>query len=212
MFFWVECPLMTKARVFIAESSPESLAFASNLLDELYQLAETGNFTSYKLDILVLQSIAYEKSGDSDRATEVMKTVIDLAKPKGWMRSFVEAEDAILQVLKRLKESSGSHGFIDKILALRSGLKSSKNEGAALVVKKAPSRIIKNSNEALSIRESEVLNFVAEGFRNKEIANKLYVSEATIKKHLYNIFKKLQVNNRINMVQKAKELEFIGKA
>ena len=208
MFFWIECPLMTKVRVFIAEGSAESLAIALNLLNELYQLAETGNFTSCKLEIMVLQSIAYEKSGDSDRAPEVMKTVIDLAAPKGWIRSFIEAEATIVEVLKRLKASYGSHGFIDKILALRSGLQLSKKEGSALGVKKAPGSIIKNG-QALSIRELEVLNFVADGFRNKEIANKLFVSEVTIKKHLYNIFKKFGVNNRIHMVQKAKEIGIV---
>jgi len=61
----------------------------------------------------------------------------------------------------------------------------------------------------LSLREIEILEYVAEGLRNKEIATKTFVSSETVKKHLYNISKKLDVSNRINLVAKAKELGVI---
>ena len=60
-----------------------------------------------------------------------------------------------------------------------------------------------------SFREMEVLKLVAQGLRNKEIADKLYLSTDTIKKHLYNTFQKLQVSNRLELVNKAKDLGLI---
>jgi len=59
---------------------------------------------------------------------------------------------------------------------------------------------IKEQNEfninGLSIREREVLSLVAEGLQNKDIAKKLYLSEKTVKNHVSNILKKLNVSDR----------------
>ena len=51
----------------------------------------------------------------------------------------------------------------------------------------------------LSDREIEVVTLVASGHRNKEIANKLFISEQTVKTHLSNIFQKLEVNDRLEL-------------
>lgn len=48
----------------------------------------------------------------------------------------------------------------------------------------------------LTVREIEVLELIAEGMINKEIARKLYISEKTVKNHVSNIFKKLNVSDR----------------
>lgn len=51
--------------------------------------------------------------------------------------------------------------------------------------------------EALTKREYEVLTLVAEGLNNREIAERLFISEKTVKNHVSNIFKKIHVNDRI---------------
>jgi len=57
--------------------------------------------------------------------------------------------------------------------------------------------------EALSTREIEVLKLVAKGARNRKIAEKLYITEATVKSHLIHIFGKLGVSDRTEAVTKA---------
>jgi DNA-binding NarL/FixJ family response regulator len=59
--------------------------------------------------------------------------------------------------------------------------------------------------EALSSREIEVLNLVAKGASNKEIAGQLFITEATVKSHLLRIFGKLGVADRTAAVTKALE-------
>ena len=54
--------------------------------------------------------------------------------------------------------------------------------------------------EGLTQRELEVLQLAADGLSNKEIAEKLVISEKTIKNHIANIFSKLQVNDRTHAI------------
>jgi two-component system, NarL family, nitrate/nitrite response regulator NarL len=51
----------------------------------------------------------------------------------------------------------------------------------------------------LSNREREIVAFVAQGFKNKEIAEKMFISEQTVKNHLHNIFDKLGVSDRLEL-------------
>ena len=62
----------------------------------------------------------------------------------------------------------------------------------------------------LSKREYEVLCEIASGLSNKEIAQKLFVSESTIKTHVSNILVKLDAKRRTQAIQIAKELRIIG--
>jgi DNA-binding NarL/FixJ family response regulator len=52
----------------------------------------------------------------------------------------------------------------------------------------------------ISDREKEIVEHVAQGFRNKEIGEKLFISEQTVKNHLHNIFDKLGVSDRLELV------------
>ena len=48
----------------------------------------------------------------------------------------------------------------------------------------------------------EILQFLADGFRNKEIAMKLNLSPHTIKSHIYHIYEKLHVKSRVEAINK----------
>ncbi|MEK7409214.1 MAG: response regulator transcription factor [Acidobacteriota bacterium] len=51
----------------------------------------------------------------------------------------------------------------------------------------------------LSQREREIVSLVAQGYKNKEIAEKIFISEQTVKNHLHNIFDKLGVSDRLEL-------------
>lgn len=55
-------------------------------------------------------------------------------------------------------------------------------------------------NSVLTEREYEIAVFVASGLTNKQIADKLFLSVRTVKAHLENIFKKLKIHNRVQLV------------
>lgn len=61
----------------------------------------------------------------------------------------------------------------------------------------------KDGSGALSGREKEIIALIGEGFRNKEIAYKLHISEPTVKTHLNRIFQKLNVRTRGELISYA---------
>lgn len=66
-----------------------------------------------------------------------------------------------------------------------------------------------NPLKTLTSREKEVLQLAAEGANNKEIAEKLVLSEVTVKSHMNSIFKKLKVTNRTQAVLLAIQMNLI---
>ncbi len=57
-----------------------------------------------------------------------------------------------------------------------------------------------DSSGSLSPREKEVLDLVSEGLTNKEVADRLYISENTVKYHMKNILDKLHLRNRSQVI------------
>ena len=61
----------------------------------------------------------------------------------------------------------------------------------------------------LSKRELEILDLMAQGHSNQEIASQLFVSLSTVKTHNQNLFEKLDVKRRTQAIEKAKRLNLI---
>ncbi|MBI1206161.1 MAG: response regulator [Azospirillum sp.] len=64
--------------------------------------------------------------------------------------------------------------------------------------------------DQLTVREREILGMVRKGLSNKAIANSLGLKEVTVKSHLYAIFRKLGVENRVQAIQAAAETGLTG--
>lgn len=64
---------------------------------------------------------------------------------------------------------------------------------------------MRHAAEVLSRREAEIVKMVAAGLRNKEIANKLFIGEGTVKTHLHAIYRKLGVHGRVELTLYAQE-------
>ena len=95
---------------------------------------------------------------------------------------------------------------------------SSKNKVKTRIIERQvyiqrPFEFTANENElerlCLSKRELEVLQLMAEGLSNKEIADRLFVSVNTIKTHAARLFEKLEAERRTQAVDKAKKLNII---
>ncbi|MCX7820318.1 MAG: response regulator transcription factor [Brevinematales bacterium] len=67
------------------------------------------------------------------------------------------------------------------------------------MVNKLPENFIKNYK--IGKRETEIINMIIQGLDNKEIADKLFISESTVRNHISNIYRKLNVSNRIELLK-----------
>ena len=70
---------------------------------------------------------------------------------------------------------------------------------------RAEKRPARNSGRVLTPRETEIVQMVAQGLRNRIIGERLSISEGTVKIHLHNIYEKVKVNGRLELVLWAQE-------
>jgi two-component system, NarL family, response regulator LiaR len=82
-------------------------------------------------------------------------------------------------------------------------------EREIIIEKEVERPLVVNPNEVLSQRENEVLKYIVRGLSNKEIAEKLFVSENTVKTHVNNIYSKLGVGKRAAAIAKAREMNIL---
>lgn len=68
-----------------------------------------------------------------------------------------------------------------------------------------PTKTEQHEKIVLTEREIDILNEISQGFSNKMIADHLYISPFTVKRHIENIYQKLQAHNRIELLDKAKK-------
>ncbi len=97
---------------------------------------------------------------------------------------------------------AGADGFVVKDMELDQLLEAIRTvaKGEQYIPSEVSSRMIFRLTSKLTTREVTILEYVASGHSNKEIADKLNLVEGTVKVHLANIFKKLKVNDRTQAV------------
>ena len=71
-------------------------------------------------------------------------------------------------------------------------------------------QLLTPANDALSAREVEIVRLVALGLRNAEVAQRLSITEGTVKTHLNNVFQKLKVRDRVELTRYALRVGYIG--
>lgn len=110
------------------------------------------------------------------------------------VRGFVLKEMATKLLVECLRRVNAGGQWLEKDSAGRAMAK--------LVRQEAKSREIAN---ILTPREIEVVGMVAKGFSNREIGSHLCIAEGTVKIHLHNIYEKLKINRRAELVRLAEE-------
>jgi len=179
------------AHVRLAQGQPDE---ALQLLEHALQAAEqVGRFGNAIL-ILVAKALAQRARGDPDQALADLEKALALAEPEGYVRVFLDEGRPIVRLLRRAAMRNPASNYIKTLL---DGL--GEPESVEPIV---PSQLI----EPLSARELQILQLIADGATNQEIANELVVAVNTVKKHISNIFGKLGVSNRVQAVSQARLL------
>ncbi len=169
---------------------------ASWLVDRLTDFGSAGEPVEWTIQCLSLRALIFDAQGLRTQALHTLERALVLAEPDGYIRIFVDKGARMAQLLN----ASAAHGvaayYVRKILAAFPEAEPALSKSADLV-------------EALSQREIEVLELIAAGLSNEEIAHKLFLSLATVKWHTNNIYGKLGVKNRTHAVARARKLSLI---
>ncbi len=150
------------------------------------------------VELLVLQSLAYQGMKNINAAVSTLATAVSLAQPEGYKRVFIDEGERLVKLLYLVKSNQDSTGYTHDLLKAFSPLISPAPVPAQLLI------------EPLSGREIEVLRLIETGLSNQAIAGKLFISITTVKRHISNIYSKLDVETRTQAVARAKELGFFN--
>nr|WP_092071659.1 response regulator transcription factor [Dendrosporobacter quercicolus]NSL49507.1 response regulator transcription factor [Dendrosporobacter quercicolus DSM 1736]SDM28902.1 two component transcriptional regulator, LuxR family [Dendrosporobacter quercicolus] len=90
--------------------------------------------------------------------------------------------------------------WLDYILSIAQGEAPISRVLAAKILQEFSVQKAAEFDSRLSEREKEVLQLISQGLGNKEISEKLYISESTVKNHLRNILDKLHLQNRMQLI------------
>jgi LuxR family maltose regulon positive regulatory protein len=198
---FLELPIVTKARVLIAQGTDASLREATQLLQELLAYAESVHNTYHQIGLLALLALAYEAQRRTESALEALERSLRLAQPGGFIRTFVDLGPTMAGLLYQLAEGGIAPEYVRQVLA---AFPEARAEGD-------PAHQIRQASRAalvepLTRRESEILLLLARHLTNQEIADSLVISPLTVKKHTINIYQKLGVNSRTQAVAQARAL------
>jgi LuxR family maltose regulon positive regulatory protein len=189
------------ARILIAQ---RRLDEAHNLLQRLLEAARSGGRTSRVIELLILQSLATQSAGDIPGALSTLEQALLLGQTEGFIRTFVNEGPPLARLLYDTLSSE-----------IRPDLKPEyvRRLLAAFPTPEPPQAETSQIPDPdlawvdpLSERELEVLQLIAQGLKNHEISDRLYLSQNTVKVHNRNIFSKLGVNSRTQAVARARVL------
>jgi LuxR family maltose regulon positive regulatory protein len=191
------------ARVSLATAQPDQ---ALQRLEPALQRATAGQRWGHVLEIRLLQARAYQMLHEEPQALSALAEAVRLGEPEGYIRSFVEEGAAMAALLTKLREvrcKDGPTPYLDCVLAAFPKLSQRPASQAKSMVKPTP---VQPLCEPLSERERQVLQLLAQGRSNQQIAQTLVIALDKVKRHVSQIFSKLGVTNRVQAVKQAREL------
>jgi LuxR family maltose regulon positive regulatory protein len=180
---------ITYARFLIAE---RRYADARHWLGRLESFTREHGLHRWLMTVRIQQAVVAERLGDRNSARSLLTLAIRGAAPEGYVRPFLVEDARIPVLLDDLRDVAPD--FVDRIRA-----------GAARSTPHVASAM-PELTEPLTDRELEVLQMIAAGASNREIAEDLVITVGTVKRHTNHIYGKLGVHSRTEAVARARGL------
>jgi LuxR family maltose regulon positive regulatory protein len=186
---------LTLARIRLAQAR---YADAEEILTGMPSPAAGGNRINRQIESNMLLAAAIAGQQRLPEALGLMESCLALAEPEGYIRIFLNFGETARELLAAYLRSAapGHQLFAQKLLDAFSPISEAGTPGPQ------PGGLI----EPLSGRELEVLQLIAMGRTNQEIAGQLIVAPGTVKAHTASIYRKLDVANRTEAVARARQL------
>jgi LuxR family maltose regulon positive regulatory protein len=196
-----ECIYSDLANLLIAQDkASEALPLLTRLLHAAAKMGRHGDEIRY----LVMTALAHHALGNDQIALDCLRQALDLGEPQGYVRLFVDEGQPMMELLQNAISQNVSPDYAGKLLAAF----------PKYVLKPIPIEQEQKNNiqilaESLSERELEVIRLMADGYKYREIAERLVVSINTVRYHTRNVYGKLSASNRTQAIIRAKELSLL---
>jgi ATP/maltotriose-dependent transcriptional regulator MalT len=196
--------VLAQARVLLALARP---ADALPLLETLAEQMQENGRHGLWLSAILMQCLAQQQMSEQEKALPSLHQALAIAEPSGYLRLFLDWGEPMAELLQTAVRHNVLPDYANKLLdhlrltILDLRFESTFNRQSSI-----------ENRQSLSPRETEVLQLIAQGLTNKEIANELVIAPSTAKRHTVNIYNKLAVSNRAEATAKAYELGLVNLA
>lgn len=181
---------------------------AEKLLGRLLWQSQNEGLQKNVIQVLLYQSILLERKGRHIQSFYTFEEALYLAKTDKYLRTFLDIGKPMTRLFEKYLKARETQSFgktneipIDYVKYILNHF--------PLVNRLEVSLDRDKVDSLLTERELEVLKCMRNGLSGKEIASKLNIAISTMKTHTNNIYRKLQVNNRFQAVQRAIRLGII---
>ena len=195
--FHRENEYMALARVFISQKRFEK---AHALVERTHRIAQEIGRRQTELEGLILLALVLSAQGETDQALVHLEKALTIGEPEGYVRIFVDEGPPMARLLYEAVTRGIAPDYARQLLSAFPVAEPAQADPSE--TQASNSELV----EPLSERELEVLELIAEGLTNPEIASRLFLSLHTIKAHTHNIYGKLGVHNRTQAVTRARAL------
>ena len=202
MSWWLEVPSVTYAESLLRDPSPSVRESALPVIERSLQKVDAHHNLFQSIVFSLLRALALADRGDEAAALDTLAATVRRAEPSGLVRPFIDRGPRLIRLLEALAGRDVPQGYLATLLAASEG--------------RPPERAINRETASpavgtsLSNRELDVLELLTQRLSNKEIAERLHVSPETIKKHIRNLYQKLEVHGRRQAVARAVGERLIG--
>ncbi len=214
---------LVRVRIAQGRSDPARphLAEALRLLERLLADAEAKGRGRSVLEILVLRALAFQARRNPRGAVQTLTHALALAQPEAYVRLFADEGMPMAALLGDVIESVAQRrltlpqAVLDYAHFLLVTCRPQESPPVSQAVSQGATWSPRSMVEApplldpLTEREVEVLGLLAEGASNADIAAKLVVTVGTVKKHVFNVCRKLDARNRTQAVARARAWRMI---
>lgn len=165
---------------------------ALELTERLLFIAGEEGWKSEHIRLLVRKSLILSRMGHCVQSMDVLEQALALAEPDQYIRTFVDEGAPLLKLLnqylglrnqRRHNAVQVSPAYVRLLIQLMSN-------------QAREAELIEHALDKLTASERKVLDMIAAGLSNREIAARMGVSLSTVKTHINNMYRKLNVSNR----------------
>ena len=198
-WYFTRCLALVRLRIaqHRAHGRPD-LQPGLDFLERQLRVHEEGGWNECVIELLILKALALDAQGETGRALEALRRALALAEPEGYVRIFLDEGPPMARLLYQAVERGIAPAYAGRLLAAFPAA-----EPRQADLSKAWD-VEGEMVEPLSEREHEVLELIAEGLSNREVAQRLFISPRTVKRHTSNIYGKLGVHSRTQAVARAR--------